>query len=372
MNKRLQLVIFIGLLAVKDSFSQVLGQASQTGEMDTTSDATATPDITSEIVLGGASSTANTIVVTIASDETCGFLSGRPTLPITCENNRPCMWASDLGILCGNLDNGNNFDIHFRCVDRDTALNPNLCNDTCVGNTVNLLCTNESAPHCATYAFPQGIQDFRCSSTPATRVSTVSFTYSGQEDASFATTTIDLNADSVSKTSGTEIKASSTSAISTSSSSATSDPPSSSQNNLGAIIGGAVGGFAAISLVIFGIVWFVRQSRKKTRQSIPMNQMEQDPLSDPNVGKTGPTSSVPSDWRNSTMTALSSPNSASPQAWMNQPVSPSAQSDASQGMMPTMGQNLTYEMSGESVQPPQEMGDNRVYEMDGHPDRHWV
>ncbi|CZS79823.1 unnamed protein product [Fusarium graminearum] len=374
MNKLQHLVIFFGLWGIQGSFGRMLPgptQTSQTWDLNRpSSDPIHTTEIRELIKRQDSSSSVTPITVTIAKDETCGFLSGRPALPITCENQRPCMWAASVGIVCGDIDNDKSWDVHIHCLDREMALNPSLCNDTCVGNPLYLLCTNESAPYCGTYEFPQGIEDYRCSSTPATRVSTASFTYIGQENANFVTTTLNVP-ESVSQSSSTEsasvASSSSTIPSSTSPPSNTSPPkpPPSSQNNLGAIIGGAVGGFAALSLVLFGIAWFVRQSRKKNRQSIPVNPMEQDPLSDPNIGKPDPRSPVPSDWRDSTMTALSSPNSASPQIWMNQPMSPSAQSDMSQGMSPTLGQHLAYEMSGESAQPPHEMGDTRLYEMAG-------
>lgn len=57
---------------------------------------------------------------------------------------------------------------------------------------------------------------------------------------------------------------------------------------------------------------------------------------------------------------------------MNHPMSPSAQSDMSQGIPPTLGGHLAYEMSGESAQPPHEMGDTRVYEMAGDNDHRLV
>jgi hypothetical protein len=101
--------------------------------------------------------------------------------------------------------------------------------------------------------------------------------------------------------------------------------------------------------------------------------MEQTPLSDPNARKPDTTSPVQSDWRSSTMTALSSPHSTSPQAWVDHPVSPSAQSDTSQGILPHMGQHLAYEMSGESVPPrEQERRESRVYEMAGDSNHPWV
>ncbi|EKJ70349.1 hypothetical protein FPSE_09566 [Fusarium pseudograminearum CS3096] len=338
MNNLQHVVIFLGLWGIQGSFGRILPdptQASQAWELDRPpSDPIHTTEIRDLVKREDTSSSIDPIIVTIAPDETCGFLSGRPALPITCENQRPY-------------------------------------------NPLYLLCTNESAPYCGTYEFPQGIEDYRCSSTPATRVSTASFTYIGQENANFVTTTLNV-AESVSQSSSTESE--STASNSSTIPSSTSPPsdtspsksPPSSKSNLGAIIGGAVGGFAALSLVLFGIAWFLRQSRKKNRQSIQVNPMEQDPLSDPNIGKPDPRSPVPSDWRGSTVTALSSPYSASPQVWMNHPMSPSAQSDMSQAMSPTLGEHLAYEMSGESAQPPHEMGDTRVYEMAGDNDHRMV
>ncbi|KAJ3536626.1 hypothetical protein NM208_g6642 [Fusarium decemcellulare] len=70
---------------------------------------------------------------------------------------------------------------HTKCLQREEALDPNLCGDVCVSNTYNLLCTNDTAPYCRTYAFPQGVRDYRCAPTPATRVSSADFTYDGQK-----------------------------------------------------------------------------------------------------------------------------------------------------------------------------------------------
>ncbi|KAJ4135304.1 hypothetical protein NW768_004929 [Fusarium equiseti] len=284
------------------------------------------------------------------------------------------MWATEIGIVCAEVeDDFDNWQVHLKCFDRETALNPALCNDTCVGNDAILLCTEESAPYCATYLYPGPIKDYRCSSTQATRISSVDFTYRGQENAAWITTMIPLNGARVSSTKPTESSSSADSSSTTSASSSdSSDPPK--QNNLGAIIGGAVGGFAALSLVIIAIFWFVRQSRKKQHPPpTQVSQMEQDPLSDSMAGKPMPMSPVHSEWRGSMMTAFSSPHSTSPQGWLNPPVSPSAQSDMSQAIFPPMGNNLAHEMSGESVQPtPQEVEDSRVYEMPGESHHRWA
>lgn len=224
--------------------------------------------------------------------------------------------------------------------------------------TNSFVSTNATAPYCITYAFPSGVRYFDCSESP-TDILTASFTFSGQINARLKTSPIYIGASESQDTAVSETAtASSTTPYSSSpasTSSPSSRPSSSDQTNLGAIIGGAVGGFVAISLVALAIFWTIRKSRnKKGHQS-----MQVDPL-DHSGGKT----EAQTDWRSSTATALSWPTSASPQTGTGQPTSPSALSETSQGIMSPMRPQMTHEMSGESVQsPPYELADSRIYEI---------
>ncbi|RKK81492.1 hypothetical protein BFJ68_g17626 [Fusarium oxysporum] len=225
------------------------------------------------------SSPNDVLTVTIAPDETCGWLSGRPGIPITCENHQPCI-------------------------------------------------TEDSAAYCRTYAYPDGIQDYRCVPTPETRVSSVSFTYDAQNNAGLVTATYS-NSDS--RIVSTELVSSATSPSSSlapqPSSKSLSAPPL-SNHNIGASIGGAIGGFVALSLVAFAIFWFVRRSKKDDTSPVPrlrlptqVAPMEQAQLTgtapiDPNAGKTGPDSPVQPEWRSQSTSSAGIP--ASPQGWMNQ------------------------------------------------------
>jgi hypothetical protein len=80
-----------------------------------------------------------TLTLTMAGDSTCGFLSGSPGNAITCENRLPCFWEQEYmaGIFCGR--GSTNVKWHSTCVEWETALNPELCDDVCQGNTYNLL-----------------------------------------------------------------------------------------------------------------------------------------------------------------------------------------------------------------------------------------
>lgn len=69
--------------------------------------------------------------VTLAPDETCGWQSGSPGVPITCQNHQPCMWVRDLGVICGQLDQTDSWDVHLRCVEKAAVSNTGLCDNNC-------------------------------------------------------------------------------------------------------------------------------------------------------------------------------------------------------------------------------------------------
>lgn len=73
--------------------------------------------------------------ITIAPDETCGYVGGDKEMPVTCPNSRSCSWAvsSGLGLVaCGP-------QIYMTCLDSSKAVNSTRCNDACQSNTLNLL-----------------------------------------------------------------------------------------------------------------------------------------------------------------------------------------------------------------------------------------
>ncbi|CAG7561924.1 unnamed protein product [Fusarium equiseti] len=257
MHQLLRSVILLGLCAVQGSHGRFLSEPTQRPRIQDfhqPPEPTLGPELKYEAKRQDTS--ISYLSVTKAPDKTCGYLSGRAMLPITCENTKPCMWATDLGIICAEIkDDFDKWEVHVKCMDREMALNPALCNDTCIGNPAFLLCssTNESAPYCATYLFPDAVVDYRCSSTQATRASSVDFTYRGQENAVFDTTMVPLTGSRISSIKPTESSSSADSSSSTSASTSPSADSPSSNNNLGAIIGGAIGGFAALSLVVIAI-----------------------------------------------------------------------------------------------------------------------
>ncbi|WJG37078.1 uncharacterized protein FOBCDRAFT_207960 [Fusarium oxysporum Fo47] len=67
------------------------------------------------------SSPNDVLTVTIAPDETCGWVSGRPGIPITCENHQPCMWMSSVALICGGLKEFDKWEHHLSSPQRYRA-----------------------------------------------------------------------------------------------------------------------------------------------------------------------------------------------------------------------------------------------------------
>ncbi|KAF4975867.1 hypothetical protein FZEAL_7400 [Fusarium zealandicum] len=131
-----------------------------------------------------------TYTVTYAPESTCGYLSGLVEIPITCENQGTCLWEQEyFRYIACEIQGKTTGLARTKCLQRDEALNPDLCDDVCVSNTYNLLCTNETQQYCRTYAYPKGVRDYRCAPEPATRVSSVDFTYEGQKNPNFTIST---------------------------------------------------------------------------------------------------------------------------------------------------------------------------------------
>ncbi|EXM17339.1 hypothetical protein RAB80_007219 [Fusarium oxysporum f. sp. vasinfectum] len=314
--------------------------------------------------------------VTIAPDETCGFVNGKKDSPVTCPNSRSCSWAASSGvglIACAS-------EIYVACVESSQALNSTECNDVCQSNTYNLLCTNSDQPFCRTYVYPKGIFDYRCASTTVD-TERVYFTSEGQKRANLTTTTLATDSSATSEgleqavTVTVQEKATGSPAAVTiyvipqlPSAPATSSvsPTSSSKSTpVGPIVGGVVGGVVILGLIGLGFFLLLRRRRKNKRQehmaptgqpnvAHPMNQNQylyhpQHHGAVPRYTDASMASPTPLDARMSMMTGS---------------VSPSGQNAHGGGgqLSPSLVQSPApaYEMAGSEAREPEP-----VYEMGG-------
>ncbi|KAF4331848.1 hypothetical protein FBEOM_14384 [Fusarium beomiforme] len=274
------------------------------------------------------------LTLTIAPDETCGYLSGSVGVPITCQNGAACSWELDvLGVIACSTD------VFETCLESSIAVDQKVCDDVCQSDTWTLLCTDSDAPFCRTYAYPDGASDYRCASTPVTAIQKVEHTFKGDDSPGFITTTIYDNAETTAQvstavTSNTPTVPTTTTSTGTESSTATHHPK---PTPVGAIVGGVIGGVAVLGLIGLGIVFMLRRRKPKHEITAPVIDpaMSQNPppisqnlrsvqphqlvAVSPHPDPGMASSPVLSDTRESILSGSVSVEPASPLAWNQQP-----------------------------------------------------
>ncbi|KAF4980478.1 hypothetical protein FZEAL_3523 [Fusarium zealandicum] len=238
--------------------------------------------------------------VTVAPDTLCGYYTPGTSFSFTCSSGRSCMWENDKYNLafCG-ID-----DIKTACYDQTDALDPDKCDDECRRNPNNQFCTQSTGAFCFTIYFPSGIRKYPCHT--ASGFSSMIFP-DGVEN--FATSTMGVAIYAAATTQSTASTEESTSSEDSSTESAategsttaggrptvtvqsapqgdednagdTSNSPGrggGSKSNIGAIVGGVLGGIAVIAALVL-IVLFIRRRDKKTgSQAQPQQQMQTQP-----------------------------------------------------------------------------------------------
>ncbi|KAF4991472.1 hypothetical protein FGRMN_7783 [Fusarium graminum] len=212
-----------------------------------------------------------TYTITYAPDSVCGYLSGEVEIPITCENKNKCLWEQEyFKFIACELKGETTGIARTSCYAKEEALNATLCEDSCVSNTYNLLCTNDTAPFCRTYAYPNDVRDYRCAPTPATRVSAVDFTFDGQKHPKWTLSTV-VDGDTAPQSpipTSTSTTPDTTSAKSEAA--ATSSAPADKDDgklSTGAIVGISVGAVVGL-LLIGGVIYlWLRQPSERSRGS---------------------------------------------------------------------------------------------------------
>ncbi|KAJ4251806.1 hypothetical protein NW757_006638 [Fusarium falciforme] len=234
----------------------------------------------------------NTYTVVNSPDETCGFLSGSP------------------------------------------------------GNAIN---TERSSAYCAVYSYEDGVKDYRCATASLSRAQGVSFTYDGQRGRSFTTLTVAGDAvetptpSSTSTTTTEEPEESETetetptesdditTTITVDPDRVTSAGPVETEHgksdgpNIGAIVGGSIGGFVALSLIVLGAIWLLRRNKKNQTSPnqpapVPPPMQHHTPVSSvppmsEHTGLVSPASPTQSDWRGSSVAPTSTQSPVSMQGW---------------------------------------------------------
>ncbi|KAF5540533.1 hypothetical protein FNAPI_10502 [Fusarium napiforme] len=239
-------------------------------------------------VYARADATTETLSITVAPDNTCGFYTPNTSFFFTCTGGVKCMYENDKYnvAFCGERD------FKTACMNSADALNPDKCDVDCRRNTNIQKCTADTKTECYTIYFPNNIEKYPCHTQSG--FSSMVFP-DGVSDFEQSTLSVDVfpalaTTEEVSSTeeSTTEASSKSTSAASTTTVTGApqnDDGEENKDNNggsstpVGAIAGGVVGG-VAILVAVGLIIFFIRRrdnKKKATAQPLMSDQAHTQP-----------------------------------------------------------------------------------------------
>ncbi|KAG8676665.1 hypothetical protein FPOAC2_02768 [Fusarium poae] len=212
------------------------------------------------------------LVISIAPDAVCGYISERPGAQRACPADDHCYFMKLP--LTGQIACCDNLTCHYNanCINSKEYFQSSKCSDGCEVDTFTLKCTNSSAPYCNTVAWEGNITDYWCNDIDITTVQSAALTYKGQVDLPEFST---LNQEDLSslesqmskaKTAGTAYGVPEQTSEQTSGSTAietSADDGGSSETPVAAIVGGTVSGVAVLAATGLGLFFFLRRSKKK-------------------------------------------------------------------------------------------------------------
>jgi len=203
-------------------------------------------------------------------DATCGYVNGELGALITCSSSSRCAAVAPVGNAAGPMGccpegQGNCFFISSCFGLQQVAASS--CDHACQQNSNNLLCTGSASPSCYGYTWPDiSATYWKCDTTSSSTKDSVVLTFNGETD---DRTWLPLYYTPSGAASTNPLIGAKTSLTTTSSTTTptptTSAASSSSKTNVGAIVGGTIGGLALVGFGVLGIIFFCLRSRRNKR-----------------------------------------------------------------------------------------------------------
>ncbi|KAH7321049.1 hypothetical protein B0I35DRAFT_477572 [Stachybotrys elegans] len=245
--------------------------------------------------------------ILVAPDATCGFISNRVGVPYFCFNDYTCVFVTSTAQRPGAVACCNSDACYSRasCVGYDEFYSSSACDDGCALDIYTLKCTSSAAPFCNTVSFSGGVIDYWCNTLNISTIQAAVTELSGGPARSFSAVTL---TDSSLQTSMTDTSSPPPGPTAPSDNEDNSNGNGNNQGNngnnssgnnnngnnsnndggsstpVGAIVGGVVGGVAAIGLVGLAVFFFLRNKDKKKAHG---SQQPQDASHQPPMGQQG-------------------------------------------------------------------------------------
>ncbi|KAF5009592.1 hypothetical protein FDECE_4196 [Fusarium decemcellulare] len=217
------------------------------------------------------------ITISVAPDNTCGFISGRPGASRVCSGDSSCLFFPPApsrsvergGVFCCGTSS---CEYHATCVNSVEYFESSKCDGGCEVDNYTLKCTDSASPYCNTVSWKGSTFDYWCNDVDITTAQSAALSFKGQKSRVFTTVDEDDLSSIQSQISEAKTGNIETGATRTSGPSATNTDSSdsgASKTNTGAIAGGVVGGVAGLALVSLGIFYLFRRQKKKYTAGSP-------------------------------------------------------------------------------------------------------
>ncbi|TWU74921.1 hypothetical protein ED733_004570 [Metarhizium rileyi] len=249
-------------------------------------------------------STQTPLTMMIAPDNTCGWISGNFAVAYTCGVGATCGIVQAQKTFSGMIMCFDNVAYNFRvaCVDYQ-MYQSSSCDHLCAENTLIVKCTNAVYPYCNTISFSSDITDYWCNSVSYSTAQGAYTTYVGQTERRIYSRLVQTFSSTLPTTATLGVPTATgggtdTSAAATQTGSRGDDGSGSgSKTPVGAIVGGVVGGVAAISIGLVALVLCLRRNKNNGGKSqttsndqspMPPNAMPGAPMTQSYYGAPAP------------------------------------------------------------------------------------
>ncbi|EWG49361.1 hypothetical protein FVEG_08916 [Fusarium verticillioides 7600] len=230
--------------------------------------------------------TTEEITITIAPDNTCGYISERLGASRACPLNDWCYFFPAVpaqsftngGVLCCGETS---CQYHATCINSEEYFVSSKCDGGCEVDNYTLKCTDSASPYCNTVSWEGSTFDYWCNDLDISTAQSAALTYKGQTSREFGTINERdysslLSQMTEAQTEGSvNVEATGTgTATSKTAATETNRDRGSSGTPVGAIAGGTVGGVAALALIGVGVFFFLRRQKKKSKASDSSNYQQ--------------------------------------------------------------------------------------------------
>ncbi|UZP35375.1 hypothetical protein NXS19_003191 [Fusarium pseudograminearum] len=134
--------------------------------------------------LHGRAEASDQIILSIAPDSICGFISERAGASRACPVDNRCYFFPPLsqehgGVICCSKTT---CQYHATCINSREYFQSSKCDGGCEVDNYTLKCTNSRAPYCNTVAWRGNTTDYWCNDLDIKTAQSAALTYKGQKE----------------------------------------------------------------------------------------------------------------------------------------------------------------------------------------------